>query len=339
MSGGSTTKTVEGPWGGYVGDPDFKGSKSWGQQPYLIEGFKQAADIYNKGAPAYYSGQLTATPSGVEQLADRSATNYLTGPRVGAQQAAAEKAMIGGLTGGINTSAYAPMVNALTQGVTSNLTGNILPGIRESLVRYQPGGSSRGDIIQNKAIANAVTSGLTKPLADMYTSAYEGAQGRIPQFASQYPTIMGAPLDAYERLGAIGSKDTARRQADINAQMQRHQYDMTKDQSQLANYMNMVSGNYGKTSTQTAPSQFGTSLMSGLGTGLSGWLTGLLPSDIRIKENITPDGTWKGHNVYHFNYIGDDSRRRGVMAQEVEKTRPDAVVEINGIKHVNYEVL
>ena len=231
------------------------------------------------------------------------------------------------------------MVNALTQGVTSNLTGNILPGIRESLVRYQPGGSSRGDIIQNKAIANAVTSGLTKPLADMYTSAYEGAQGRIPQFASQYPTIMGAPLDAYERLGAIGSKDTARRQADINAQMQRHQYDMTKDQSQLANYMNMVSGNYGKTSTQTAPSQFGTSLMSGLGTGLSGWLTGLLPSDIRIKENITPDGTWKGHNVYHFNYIGDDSRRRGVMAQEVEKTRPDAVVEINGIKHVNYEVL
>ena len=62
-------------------------------------------------------------------------------------------------------------------------------------------------------------------------------------------------------------------------------------------------------------------------------------SDIRIKENITPDGTWKGHNVYHFNYIGDGLRRRGVMAQEIEQTRPDAVMEIDGIKHVNYGAL
>ena len=65
----------------------------------------------------------------------------------------------------------------------------------------------------------------------------------------------------------------------------------------------------------------------------------MVRSDIRIKENITPDGTWKGHNVYHFNYIGDGLRRRGVMAQEVEQTRPDAVMEIDGIKHVNYGVL
>jgi len=27
------------------------------------------------------------------------------------------------------------------------------------------------------------------------------------------------------------------------------------------------------------------------------------------------------------------------MAQEVEQTNPDAVVEIDGIKHVNYEAL
>jgi len=62
-------------------------------------------------------------------------------------------------------------------------------------------------------------------------------------------------------------------------------------------------------------------------------------SDIRIKENIEPDGTWHGHNVYTYNFKGRTNRSRGVMAQEVEITRPDAVFEIDGIKHVNYGAL
>ena len=50
-----------------------------------------------------------------------------------------------------------------------------------------------------------------------------------------------------------------------------------------------------------------------------------------------PEGTkWKGLNVYAYNYIGDSTPRRGVMAQEVEGIYPDAVVTINGIKHVYY---
>jgi methionine synthase I (cobalamin-dependent) len=63
------------------------------------------------------------------------------------------------------------------------------------------------------------------------------------------------------------------------------------------------------------------------------------PSDIRIKENIVFDGAWKGHNVYTYNFKGRDYRSRGVIAQEVALTRPDAVMEIDGIKHVNYGAL
>ena len=51
---------------------------------------------------------------------------------------------------------------------------------------------------------------------------------------------------------------------------------------------------------------------------------------------FVPDGKFKGHNAYQYNYIGDNVRRRGVMAQEVEQTRPDAVGEVGGIKYVNY---
>ena len=63
-------------------------------------------------------------------------------------------------------------------------------------------------------------------------------------------------------------------------------------------------------------------------------------SDIHIKENIVPEAAhWKGFNVYTFNYIGDPKPRRGVMAQEVERSRPDAVYDIGGVKHVAYGVL
>ena len=60
-------------------------------------------------------------------------------------------------------------------------------------------------------------------------------------------------------------------------------------------------------------------------------------SDERLKENIEPVGElFDGTNVYRYNYKGDNIPRIGVMAQEVEKTRPDAVTEIGGYKAVDY---
>lgn len=70
---------------------------------------------------------------------------------------------------------------------------------------------------------------------------------------------------------------------------------------------------------------------SGLGTG------GLLMmSDCDLKTNITEIGEQNGHKLYEFKYKGDDKRYIGVMAQEVMKTRPDAVCIINGSYAVDY---
>jgi hypothetical protein len=62
----------------------------------------------------------------------------------------------------------------------------------------------------------------------------------------------------------------------------------------------------------------------------------LLASDRRVKENIKRVGKANGFNLYHFNYRGGRKRYEGVMAQEVQETRPDAVADINGTLHVNY---
>lgn len=60
-------------------------------------------------------------------------------------------------------------------------------------------------------------------------------------------------------------------------------------------------------------------------------------SDIKLKENIKKVGKENRFNIYEFNYISDPySKYRGVMAQEVQKIRPDAVIDKDGYLAVNY---
>jgi len=63
-------------------------------------------------------------------------------------------------------------------------------------------------------------------------------------------------------------------------------------------------------------------------------------SDRRAKTDIRPVGRLMGHKLYEYRYRGsfDDGRKHvGVMAQEAEKKRPDAVsTRPDGLKQVNY---
>lgn len=81
------------------------------------------------------------------------------------------------------------------------------------------------------------------------------------------------------------------------------------------------------------------SLLGGL-FGLGGDLgAAWIKSDERVKEDIEPVGELKGHKLFEYSYKGDPEKKKhvGVMAQKVEKKRPDAVMTgADGIKRVNY---
>lgn len=68
-------------------------------------------------------------------------------------------------------------------------------------------------------------------------------------------------------------------------------------------------------------------------------------SDERLKDEIELIGEQSGHNVYKWLWngaaaaLGLFGRSSGVIAQEVEKNRPDAVTERNGFKCVNYSMI
>jgi hypothetical protein len=60
-------------------------------------------------------------------------------------------------------------------------------------------------------------------------------------------------------------------------------------------------------------------------------------SDPRVKRDVEPVGFLpNGLGIYRFRYIDGGPEQVGLMADEVELVHPHAVVEIDGIKHVNY---
>lgn len=87
---------------------------------------------------------------------------------------------------------------------------------------------------------------------------------------------------------------------------------------------------------------------AGLGAyGMSAMAPAAVASDARIKENVVKIGKLdNGLNLYSFEYKPEYKDREGhgryvgVMAQEAEKVRPDAVIDgPNGYKMVDYRVI
>ena len=71
--------------------------------------------------------------------------------------------------------------------------------------------------------------------------------------------------------------------------------------------------------------------------GLFGLGASLIASDERVKTDIKKVGELDdGQNVYSYRYKAGGPTQIGLMAQEVEKRKPDAVKEVGGIKAVDY---
>jgi hypothetical protein len=121
----------------------------------------------------------------------------------------------------------------------------------------------------------------------------------------------------------------------------------------LAKYFGIVGGSNWGGSTSSTGSSSNSGTMNSTGTmngttestpsiwqvigGLMSAGGSLMKSDIRAKWDITRIGT--AHNglpLYTFRYKDGGGLHVGLMAQDVEKVKPEAVTEIGGVKHVDY---
>ena len=157
------------------------------------------------------------------------------------------------LSGEVDTTRFDPVADAVRAQAMAQLTGNVLPGIRQQITQYNPGGSTRGDIIQAQAISSAQED-ITNKIASAQFQAYKDAQDRRMGALGRYPSIMGAPLQQYDAMSAIGAQQRALDQAGIDEAMQRYSYESQLPTIGLQNYLAGISGDYGGTTTATGSS-------------------------------------------------------------------------------------
>ena len=354
--------TLDPATGSYVTDPSrptlagFTPAERAAQEAALTYSMSPATEQFMGAAQGGLGGMLDYGQGamGYGQAAARPMSTSEYGGYTPFQQGQYEDL----IAGNVNTDVFGPLADAYRNEAMGQLTGEVLPGIRTAITQSQAGGGTRGDILQANAVA-AAQQRISDNLARAEFDAYGQAQNRRMDAAQmglgaqqaamgygmsgadatrgalgQYPSTLQAPLSMTDAASAVGGQQRAMDQAAIDRDMQRYESQSQLPNVALQNYLAGISGEYGGTSQAAGPG--GQDWASALGAIGAAAITA---SDIRVKENIVPDGKWKGHTAYQFNYIGDNVRNRGVMAQEVEQTHPQAVVEIAGIKHVDYSKL
>jgi hypothetical protein len=226
-------------------------------------------------------------------------------------------------------------LNKVNQGLADSTSNNYISQLQPFL------GASNAAA---GGIAN-VNTGLGNSLAGLNTglgnSLNANATGLGNSLATNSANLGTSTAGAYQGLGgAVANQNNNLGQMAYSTQTGIGNANANADLAGLTasgNLWNLLGG-LGGMKTSGGGTLAGNAVQ-GFGNAASGAGSALMAmfSDERLKEDIEPVGEmYDGTNIYRYRYIGDPVMRIGVMAQEVEQTRPDAVVEIGGYKAVDY---
>ena len=181
------------------------------------------------------------------------------------------------LAGDVDTTQFGDVADSYRREAMGQLQEEMLPGIRSKMVGFQPGGGTRGDLLQSKALSSAnqrVSDNIAKamfgaqqqaeamrlPAAQMGLGAQQfgmgyGLQGMEGARAGMgmYPSLMSAPLGMYGAAQGIGAQQQALDQAAIDQDIARYEYQSQLPQQALGQYLSSVQGDYGGLSRATGP--------------------------------------------------------------------------------------
>jgi len=199
-------------------------------------------------------------------------------------------------------------IDSFTNDAVGNFQEQVMPALRASQIAYQPGGSSRGDIAAGNAagqVGRSIADFSNQSYMDAFNSAQQqqmGAAQLMEQSRGQraqeslgqasgafnpalggeslitsrlggglgaYPTVAQAPVDMMTSLGDVGYGQREMTQQKLDEDINRYQFGQNVEDQKLQNYMNLIQGNYGGTTTASAE-RGGLGLAGQLGQGVGG---------------------------------------------------------------------
>lgn len=247
-----TSTTVTSPWAK--------------QQPYLLEGFDQAYNNLQK-PKQMFGGNMIADKTG----ADSAAEGYLTGyagtlaNQTGTNLNAANWALGPGNLDVGNNQYVQGQMSANTNRLYQDFNDKTVPAIRSNFGQSGQIGGSRQGIAEGLA-AQGVSRAAGDSNAQIMGTAYSNALDTYASALSQMPALMQAGTMPGQLLGQVGASQRGFEQDNIDENMARWNFNQNEADTRLAQYMSLISGNWGGTSTATAPTQR-TSLLGGMAGG------------------------------------------------------------------------
>lgn len=225
---------------------------------------------------------------------------------------------------------------------------------------------------QTERLPQAYREGALQGLGSEYGFTTDASGNIVPDGSSISDRAMASPF--YTNAVKVGEESVLRNASATGGLRSGNVQDalaQTNQNAYLASYTNQLSGLQGMAQLPSNANNIAAS-MSGIGQTLAQGIVGGAQSsaaasqnnfnnaagaaqlgmqgyetfsDIRLKTDIQLVGQKSGHKLYNWMWneaaaaMGLYGRSSGVIAQEVEKTHPEAVREVSGFKCVNYSMI
>lgn len=222
--GGSTTTTVAQaqPWSAQI--------------PYLQEIFGQAQSLYRSNTPQYYPGATVAptAPEAEQALAMQAARAAQGSPLnvLAGQQAQATLA-----------GQYLAQGNPYFAQMAQRVADTVTPQVASQFAQAGRYGSG--------AHAGALGQALGREIGALAYQNHADERANQLRAAALAPELAAQDYADIERLAAVGAQREAIAQALINADIARFNFNESLPFNKLAQYQDLIAGNYGSTRTET----------------------------------------------------------------------------------------
>ena len=326
---------------------------------YVEQGGEQLFDIAKQlGSQEYptYPGQRIA-----QQTPDQLGAFDITRANVGAWQPQMEQAIgqTGAAAAPVGQADISQYMNPYTQSVIDPTVRELNRQNERDINQIHAGMASRGSYLnedRREVIDQMSREGRDRNIADIVgrlnLQGFEGALGQAnvqrnrnlaagQQYAGEAAQVAQSGYGDAAALRDIGGQQQGQTQQNLSLAYDDFLRQFYYPQEQLNYITSVLRGTPYSTTQQTPVGQDNTfAQMAGLGIAGAGVYA---MSDRRLKKNIKKVGkTPGGHNLYSFEFNdtgpvkGVQGVHVGVMADEVKKTQPEVVSEIDGYSYVDY---
>lgn len=263
----------------------------------------------------------------------------------------------------VTKSAQNTVTNMLQSGFVDPSNNPYFKGVLNDVAdAYGRGTHATTDAFFNKAggwgssAYNETTQANNKAFADsLNTLANNQYQQNIDtqgKAAALAPSLAQSDYTDLSALQGVGNVYDTQNQNQLNDQINRFNFNQQAPAANIQSYIDLLNGAGGNYKTATGITPNGgnstaqsiggglSALGSAANAGLSSYALYLALSDIRAKENIKHLGYENNWPIYEYNYKGDDTIYQGVMAQDVQKIKPEAIqFREDGLMMVNYGMI